>query len=108
MAAAKNVHALRTDAAGPCNVLGAAGQSFQSDGNLEDGNLEEQLRAALAQARPAYEISVLDNQQQTVVARFAMEASDARHGGSVADGANRLARRLVAALERESLLFERR
>ena len=74
--------------------------------NLADTRSPE--RAALAQARPAYEISVLDNQQQTVVARFAMEASDARHGGSVPDRANRLARRLVAALERESLLFERR
>ena len=63
-------------------------------------------RAALAHGQPAYEISVLDNERQTVVARFAME-SQAKHGTSVAQQADRLAHRLVAALARESLLFAR-
>ncbi|MES1928419.1 hypothetical protein SADO_04150 [Salinisphaera dokdonensis CL-ES53] len=63
-------------------------------------------RASLAHGQPAYEISLLDNARQEVVARFATE-SQAKRGMSTRKQADRLARRLVGALERESLLFER-
>lgn len=63
-------------------------------------------RRLIAASRPAYEISVIDNARQQVVARVFLETDPAAQQPVTAK-AEELARRIVAALGQSALFYER-
>jgi hypothetical protein len=73
---------------------------------IELADIENASRRVIGAGRPAYEISVIDNKEQKVVAKLLMETRR-RRGAAVAQEAEALADRIVAALAAESLLYER-
>jgi hypothetical protein len=73
---------------------------------IELADMENASRRVIGAGRPAYEISVIDNKEQKVVAKLFMESRQ-RSGAAVAPQAEALAERIVTALAGESLLYER-
>jgi hypothetical protein len=73
---------------------------------IELADMDTVSRRVIGHARPAYNVRVIDNAGQQVTAQFAFDsASGARQ--SVATQADELARRIVSALKKESLLYQR-
>ncbi|MBS61866.1 MAG: hypothetical protein CMN27_02815 [Salinisphaera sp.] len=73
---------------------------------IELADMDTVSRRVIGQGRAAYNVRVIDNAAQQVSARFVFDSPDGARR-SVAKQADALARRIVAALEAESLLYQR-
>lgn len=73
---------------------------------IELADTDSASRRAIGHGWPAFNVRVIDNADQAVSAQLAFESTrNARQ--SVAKQADELARRIVSALEHESLLYQR-
>lgn len=73
---------------------------------IELADPETESRQLIGGGRPAYEVTVIDNDRQQVAARVFVD-SGATDSARVADQANGLARQVVEALDQQSLLYQR-
>jgi len=73
---------------------------------IELADMESLSRRVIANARPAYDVSLVDNEQQQVVARFFLESPSSVRA-SVRSQSESLAQTIATAMARSSLLTER-
>ncbi|MES1949610.1 hypothetical protein S4A8_02085 [Salinisphaera sp. S4-8] len=73
---------------------------------IELADMDSVSRRVIGQARPAYNVRVVDNADQRVAVQLAIE-SPAGARAAVSQQADALARQIVAALDQAALLYQR-